>query len=743
MRVAASGGTAVRGCSAVTASVAVGGAAGVPLPPAAFADVNLPLADRVGAALADAALGSARAERAVAVRDVVVRAVEVRVDAALAGAALAGVALVGVALAGAALAGADLGAAGAVLVGVVPVRAEVGLLAAVLVGVARAEVDLVAPAPVFVVGAGVPPFTEPVRVPVEPVEVVLVAVFAGAVLAGVDLVLVDLVAVSLAAAVGPFSTVAARDEAGLATVADLVAVPRAPEPERVVAGGAMPGSTVPDRVVVDRDVVVREGAVRVLVDRDVEARESDVAVERPAVVSADLAVDRVPAARAPAERVPAARAVADREALALEPAALAVAAFFTEVRREVVDSRTPESDPPVLRAGMLAAACFRAGAVVCVRARVPAVGCFPAGDPATGCFPAEVPATDCFPAGIPAAGCFPAEVPAVDRFPAEIPAAACLRAGMIAVVSFRVREVAAATRSPLFFRTGKSSPVARSWSPAVLAAAAGPFTEPIGGAAILPVCGVPTAPPGSVTADASCGVAAVPLGGVVTAEAFCGVAAVPPGGVTAVALGGAAMASGCGVAVVPVRFAVVPLAAGAVSSSDGEAVPAGRATGSSGARRGLAVVWSPVDRSSAAARGAAEPFVAFAITKARVPRADACHRRFASTPPNRRGIGPTSRAGGSDRRRRSASIGRKAQLNRPRPVLWVARISSSSCPITAIDTRPTDHRCTIAPQPSHQTGGPSRRWPFRRGHAYGRQPSKVRVCWTITGAGPPAFGHPT
>ncbi len=34
---------------------------------------------------------------------------------------------------------------------------------------------------------------------------------------------------------------------------------------------------------------------------------------------------------------------------------------------------------------------------------------------------------------------------------------------------------------------------------------------------------------------------------------------------------------------------------------------------------GFAVVWSPVDGSSAAPRGPAEPFVAFAITYARVP----------------------------------------------------------------------------------------------------------------------------
>jgi hypothetical protein len=35
--------------------------------------------------------------------------------------------------------------------------------------------------------------------------------------------------------------------------------------------------------------------------------------------------------------------------------------------------------------------------------------------------------------------------------------------------------------------------------------------------------------------------------------------------------------------------------------------------------RAVAVVWSRVDRSPAAARGSAEPFVAFAITYARVP----------------------------------------------------------------------------------------------------------------------------
>lgn len=46
--------------------------------------------------------------------------------------------------------------------------------------------------------------------------------------------------------------------------------------------------------------------------------------------------------------------------------------------------------------------------------------------------------------------------------------------------------------------------------------------------------------------------------------------------------------------------------------------------------RAVAVFWSPVDRSPAAVRESAEPSVAFAITYARVPRADARHRRFGS-----------------------------------------------------------------------------------------------------------------
>jgi hypothetical protein len=50
--------------------------------------------------------------------------------------------------------------------------------------------------------------------------------------------------------------------------------------------------------------------------------------------------------------------------------------------------------------------------------------------------------------------------------------------------------------------------------------------------------------------------------------------------------------------------------------------------GSCAVLREIAVVWSRVDRSPAAVRGPAEPFVAFAITYARVPCGTARHRRF-------------------------------------------------------------------------------------------------------------------
>jgi hypothetical protein len=55
------------------------------------------------------------------------------------------------------------------------------------------------------------------------------------------------------------------------------------------------------------------------------------------------------------------------------------------------------------------------------------------------------------------------------------------------------------------------------------------------------------------------------------------------------------------------------------------------AAGSCAVLREIAVVWSRVDRSPAAVRGPAEPFVAFAITYARVPCGTARHRRFSGS----------------------------------------------------------------------------------------------------------------
>lgn len=79
--------------------------------------------------------------------------------------------------------------------------------------------------------------------------------------------------------------------------------------------------------------------------------------------------------------------------------------------------------------------------------------------------------------------------------------------------------------------------------------------------------------------------------------------------------------------------------------------------------------------------GSGEAFVAFAITKASLPRLSARHSRIAF---------PT---------------GRTAQ-----------------------------HR---------YRAGPVSGLSLRRGQAYGAHPRVVNVCWTITGAGPPALGHPS
>jgi hypothetical protein len=243
---------------------------------------------------------------------------------AVAGLALALLALAGVAFAGdwAVFAGLALG--------------EADLVVAVLVGVARDEVDLVA--------------------------VLAAAVFAGVALVPVDFVVaVVRVAVSLPAAV-------VRDEADLAVVCALAVVGRVvvdcAAPAGVAADrdgvgwaadrdgvGWVPvdrrvatvGSALVERAVVVRDDVFLEGAVRVLADRAAADRVEVGVAARPAVPPADVVADRE-------------RAAADRDALALDPA---VAAFFAEVRREVVVSRTPESEALVLRAGMLAVVCFR------------------------------------------------------------------------------------------------------------------------------------------------------------------------------------------------------------------------------------------------------------------------------------------------------------------------------------------------------------------------------------------------
>src|SRR5207244_3398272 len=85
------------------------------------------------------------------------------------------------------------------------------------------------------------------------------------------------------------------------------------------------------------------------------------AVSRAGVSRADVPLADV--SRTEVERVvvdrPEAADLAARAEPARELADSAVAAFFAEVRREVVDSRTPESDGLESRAGMLAVVCFR------------------------------------------------------------------------------------------------------------------------------------------------------------------------------------------------------------------------------------------------------------------------------------------------------------------------------------------------------------------------------------------------
>jgi hypothetical protein len=197
-----------------------------------------------------------------------------------------------------------------------------------------------------------------------PALVVVEALFAGVLFAGVDLVPVDFVVVSLGSVAVSLAAVV-RADVDLAAVADLaadaeravvaavvdrVAVARlfvGVLVEREVAGWPLADSPV-DRVVVDLAVVVRLGVALVVPLRVEALREVvELAADRPAELPADLAADRELAARAAADR---------DEALALDPA---VAAFFAEVRRDVVDSRTPESEPLVLRAGMLAVVSFR------------------------------------------------------------------------------------------------------------------------------------------------------------------------------------------------------------------------------------------------------------------------------------------------------------------------------------------------------------------------------------------------
>ena len=134
-----------------------------------------------------------------------------------------------------------------------------------------------------------------------------------------------------------------------------------------------------------------------------------------------------------------------------------------------------------------------------------------------------------------------------------------LRAGMLAVVCRRVFDVAAATRSLAGFT----------------AAAAGP-AGPAGGKTSADERRFPAAPAARPTPISPAG-RAEPAGGGAAGDR------------------GANRPSG-------------PRTEAAGAGRE-EAAPADRE-----ARRAFAVVWSPLDRSSAAARGSAEPFVAFAIT---------------------------------------------------------------------------------------------------------------------------------
>ena len=92
---------------------------------------------------------------------------------------------------------------------------------------------------------------------------------------------------------------------------------------------------------------------------------ADLAAGRPSVGVVDLTAGRgSPGSPAP-----------DREPPAVAP-------FLAAVRRDVVDSRTPESDPVELRAGTLALTCFRALELAAATRSLPAFGAG-SGPPAT------------------------------------------------------------------------------------------------------------------------------------------------------------------------------------------------------------------------------------------------------------------------------------------------------------------------------------------------------------------------
>jgi uncharacterized protein YjbI with pentapeptide repeats len=215
-----------------------------------------------------------------------------------------------------------------------------------------------------------------------------------------------------------------------------------------------------------------------------------------------------------------------------------------------------------------------------------------------------------------------------------------VRARMLAVVVFRVPEVAAATRSRTALRTAVRRTTARMAARAALATSV--RCAPCGPVSAAGLSSKPSFTSGRSAAEAG---AKRPLPRRTDPGAACS------------STGTLAPARPEVTAPGPDAGAVRPLLrrTGAASGTGGCCMAGGfgadlRASGCLAARRGVAVVWFRVDRSSAAIRGAAEPFVAFAITKARVPRHDARHRRFASTPPIRSRFGLSGPPPGRTRR---------------------------------------------------------------------------------------------